>query len=92
MPLTCAFPIYTPYLFASKNFASISLDTILILIFNYKCSAFFDLLFNLYILILSRCIIGNVRVANFAGAKNTNIVGYTKDFVIYRDVIRAGAD
>ena len=72
MPLTCAFLIYTPYLFASKNFASISLETVLILIVNYEqMSAFFDLLFNLYILILSRCIIGNVRVANFAGAKNT---------------------
>lgn len=88
-----------------------------------KYSAFVDLLFNLYILILrgkitsllwvfnefvfrtrcnqgtwlgipwlSRCIIGNVRVANFAGAKNTNIVGYTKDFVIYKDAKGARAD
>ena len=93
VPLTCAFLIYTPYLFASKNFASISLETVLMLIVNCEqMSAFFDLLFNLYILILSRCIIGNVRVANFAGAKNTNIVGYTKDFVIYRDAIGAQAD
>ena len=60
---------------------------------NYEqMSAFFDLLFNLYILMLSSCIIGNVRVANFAGAKNTNIVCYTKDFVIYRDAIGAQAD